>query len=83
MARTQILIHTRDFAHHTIVGILPQAHERESLLRNDRYLRVKNSNKNTSELLTLSPCLKILCFLSLFGRFRVIPGSFRSTVDGL
>ena len=52
-------------------------------MHNDRYLRVKNSNKNRSEFLTLSPCLEIWCFLSIFGRFRVIPASFSSAVDGL
>ena len=52
-------------------------------MHNDRYLRVKNSNENTSEFLTLSPCLKIWCFLSIFGRLREIPASFRSAVDSL
>ena len=82
MARTQILLHARDFAHHTTVGQVPQAHERESLLHN-RNIEIKTSNKNTSEFLTLSPCLKIWCFLSIFARFRVIPASFTSAVDGL
>ena len=35
----------------------------------DRYLGVKNSNKNSSEFLTLSPSLNLWCFLSIFGRF--------------
>ena len=34
----------------------------------NRYLGVKNSNKDTSEFLTLSPCLNLWCFLSTFGR---------------
>ena len=72
MARTQILLHARDFAHHTTVGQVPQTLERESLLHN-RNIEIKTSNKNTSEFLTLSPCLKIRCFLSIFARFRVIP----------
>ena len=39
---------------------------------------VKNSNKNTPEFLTLSPCVNLWCFLSIFGRFRAIPASFSS-----
>ena len=53
---------------------VPQAHEWESLLCNkyykslygdlsDRYLGVKNSNKRTSEFLTLSFCLNLWCVL--------------------
>ena len=82
MARTQILLHARDFAHHTTVGQVPQTLERESLLHN-RNIEIKTSNKNTSEFLTLSSCLKIWCFLSIFGRLRVIPASSSSAVDGL
>ena len=33
----------------------------------DGYLGVKNSNKDTSEFLTLYPSLNIGCFLSIFG----------------
>ena len=70
-----------------------QAHEGESLLRNrniinnglyedlsDPYSGVKTSNKDTSEFLTLCPCLNLWCFLSIFGRFMVIPASFSSAV---
>ena len=46
----------------------------------DRYLEFKNSNKDTSEFITLCPCLNLLCFLSIFGRFRAIPASFISAV---
>jgi len=35
-----------------------------------RALGVKNSNKNTSEFLTLCPCLNLWCFLSIFGRYN-------------
>ena len=45
MARTQILLHARVFAHHTTVGQVPQAHERESLLHN-RNIEIKTSDKN-------------------------------------
>ena len=80
MARTQILLHARDFAHHTTEGQVPQSSRRESLLHN-RNIEIKTSNKNTSEFLTLSPCLKIWCFLNIFGGFRVIPASSSSAVD--
>ena len=36
--------------------------------------------KNTSEFPTLSPCLNLWCFLSIFGRFRAIPASFSPAV---
>ena len=40
--------------------------------------RGQNSNKDTSQFLTLSPCLHSWLFLSIFGRFRAIPASFSS-----
>jgi len=48
----------------------------------DRYLGVKNGNKNTSEFLTgpyLVSLSKSMVFLSIFGRFRAIPASFSSS----
>lgn len=41
-------------------------------------LGVKNSNKNTSEVLMFSPCLNSWCALCIFGRFSMIPASFSS-----
>ena len=41
-------------------------------------LGVKNSNKNTSEVLMSSPCLNFWCALCIFGRFSMIPASFSS-----
>lgn len=41
-------------------------------------LGVKNSNKNTSEVLTFSPCLNFWCALCIFGCFSTIPASFSS-----
>ena len=35
-----------------------------------RALGIKNSNKNTSEFLTLCPCLNLWCFRSIFGRYN-------------
>ena len=35
-----------------------------------RALGVKNSNKNTSEFLTLCPCLNLWCFRNIFGRYN-------------
>ena len=46
----------------------------------DRYSGVKNNNINTSEILTFSPCLNLGCFLSIFGSFWAIPGSFRYAI---
>ena len=43
-----------------------------------RLLGVKNSNKNTSEVLMSSPCLNFWCALCIFGRFSMIPASFSS-----
>ena len=51
---------------------VPQVHEWEQYYKglygdlSDHYLGVKN----TSEFLTLCPCLNLWCFLSIFGRFR-------------
>ena len=47
----------------------------------DRYLGVKNGYKSTSEFLTvpyLVSLAKSMVFLSIFGRFRVIPATFSS-----
>ena len=41
-------------------------------------LGVKNSNKNTSEVLMFSPCLNFWCALCIFGHFSMIPTSFSS-----
>ena len=46
----------------------------------DRYVGVKNSNKDTSEFLTLYPSLNIGGFGSIFGRFRAIPASFSCAI---
>ena len=42
-------------------------------------LGVKNSNKNTSEVLMFSPCLNFWCALCIFGHFSMIPASFYSS----
>ena len=43
----------------------------------ERYSGLKKRNKNTSKLLTLSPCL-FTCVRNIFGRFWAIPASFSS-----
>ena len=43
-------------------------------------LGVKNSNKDTSEFLTLYPSLNIGGFRSTYGRLRAIPASFSCAI---
>ena len=41
----------------------------------DRYLGVKNSNKDTKKFLPLCSCLNLWCFRSICGRFRAVSAS--------